>query len=81
MKHIMQLALLGTVALVAAGCQREMVQKAPDNPTYNAKTGEVTTQFVLSVSTEAGSTKQTADVVQANGQAFRGMRAVHLLVY
>lgn len=82
MKHFIQLALLGTVALVAAGCQREMVQKVPDNPTYNAKTGDVTTQFVLSVSTEAGTaTKQTADVVQANGQAFRGMRAVHLLVY
>lgn len=81
MKHIMQLALLGTVALVAAGCQREMVQKVADNPTYNAKTGDVTTQFVLSVSTETGSTKQTADVVQANGQAFRGMRGVHMLIY
>lgn len=83
MKHIMQLALLGTVALVAAGCQREMVQKTPDNPKYDAAKGEVTTQFVLSVSTEAGSTntKQTADVVQANGEAFRGMRGVHMLVY
>ena len=81
MTHLTKITLLGAVALLAAvGCQREQVA---DNPTYNAEKGEVTTQFVLSVSTaNDGPTKQSATDVQMGGVSdFRGIDAVHLLAY
>ncbi len=81
MTNLTKFTLLGAVALLAAvGCQREQVA---DNPTYNAEKGEVTTQFVLSVSTaNDGPTKQSATDVQMGGVSdFRGIDAVHLLAY
>lgn len=81
MTHLTKITLLGAVALLAAvGCQREQVA---DNPTYDAEKGEVTTQFVLSVSTSNdGPTKMTATDVQDGGASdFRGIDAVHLLSY
>ena len=82
MKHFIQLALLGTVALVAAGCAREMVQTVPDNPTYDPEKGEVTTQFVLNIA--PGTTPKTklgAETVQVGNNPFRGMQEAHLLTY
>lgn len=82
MKHLTTFALLGTVALVAAGCQREIVQTVPDNPTYDPEKGEVTTQFVLNIA--PGTTPKTklgADVAQVGNNPFRGMQEAHLLTY
>lgn len=81
MTNLTKFTLWGAVVLLAAvGCQREQVA---DNPTYNAEKGEVTTQFVLSISTaNDGPTKQSAADVQAAGVSqFRGIDEVHLLAY
>lgn len=80
MNYLKRMTLLSATALLAlVSCVREST--VPDNPTYDPNKGEVTTQFVMSVSTNRAATKMTADVVQDNGQTFRGMRAVHLLTY
>lgn len=80
MKHLTKLSLLGAVALLFAGCQREE-QIARVNPTYNPETNEVTTQFVLSIAPgNVPKTKMSAEVVQQDG-TFRGISAAHLLTY
>ena len=80
MKDLTKLSLLGAVALLFVGCQREE-QIARVNPTYNPETNEVTTQFVLSVAPGSiPKTKMTVDVVQLDG-SFRGISAAHLLTY
>lgn len=68
MKKLFNLALVGTMVLAAAACQREQVG---DSPTP-VKGEEVTTQFVLNV-TSAPQTKMTADAVQQNHN-FRGIQ-------
>lgn len=68
MKKLFKLALVGTIVLAAAACQREQVG---DSPTP-VKGEEVTTQFVLNV-TSAPQTKMTADAVQQNHN-FRGIK-------
>ncbi len=68
MKKLFNLALVGTMVLAAAACQREQVG---DSPTP-VKGEEVTTQFVLNV-TSAPQTKMTADAVQQNHN-FRGIK-------
>lgn len=69
MKKLFKLALVGTMVLAAAACQREQVGglQTPENGVK-----EVTTQFVLNV-TAAPKTKMTADVVQQNNN-FRGIQ-------
>ena len=73
------LSALSIVALMA--CQREAVEVAPNNPTYNPDDNTVLTKLVLNVSSAASETKQTATAVQADGGNFRGMQDVHLLTY
>ena len=69
-----------TALLTLFSCAKETNVKE-NNPTYDPIKKEVTTQFVLNVSTNAGpETKMTAEAVQAGGN-FRGMEAVHLLAY
>ena len=76
-----KVAYFGMMALLCAvACQREA--QIEDNPNYNAKTKEVTAEFVLSVSTNNANaeTRMTEADVQADG-SFRGMDRVHLLTY
>lgn len=80
MKHLIKLALLGAAALVAASCQRELVEGA-DNPNYNPETDEVVTSFVFNVATQA-KTKQSDEAVQAtSSDLFRGITDAKLLSY
>jgi len=76
-----QFLLMGLLTLAALSCRQEEVI---DNPNYNPETREVTTQFVLSVSTSGEAqqpeTKMTADVVQKNTN-FRGMTDAVILTY
>ena len=76
MKRIEKLALLSAIVLSAAACQREPA--TPETLTTN-ETKEVTTQFVLNVAS-APTTKQSADVVQLNGN-FRGIQDGLLFTY
>ena len=59
---------------VPGGCDDAVEQ----NPTYNAITNEVTTQFVLNVASAEGVTRQSASTVQRNHN-FRGMHDTHLI--
>ena len=68
------LALAGTLA----ACQRETIDV---NPNYNPETNEVTTQFIVSVSTgQNAQTRMTATAVQ-NNSGFRGIQDAKLLTY
>lgn len=78
MKKLFNLALVGTMVLAAAACQREQVGSSSLEANENG-VKEVTTQFVLNV-TSAPQTKMTADVVQMK-QNFRGMDNAKLYVY
>ena len=80
MKHLMKLALLGAAALVAASCQREVVEGV-DNPNYNPETNEVVTNFVFNIAGQA-QTKQSSGAVQAgSSDGFRGLVDAKLLTY
>lgn len=51
-----------------------------DNPNFNRETNEVNTKFIFNVSTQATSTKQTPDAVQAtSSNAFRGIGSGRLM--
>ena len=78
MKKLFNLALVGTMVLAAAACQREQVGSSSVDASGNG-VKEVTTQFVLNVASSP-QTKMTADVVQMN-QNFRGMDNAKLYVY
>ena len=78
MKKLFKLALVGTMVLAAAACQRE--QLAPtEAPEEETGVKEVVTNFVLNVAA-APETKMTAEVVQMD-QNFRGMDNAKLFVY
>ena len=71
MKTKLVFPLLGIVLLLTAVSCTDPVEV---NPNYNPETNEVLAKFVLNVSTQAPSTKQSAAVVQADNQvAFRGV--------
>lgn len=76
-----QILLMGLLTLAALSCNKE---KVIDNPNYNSETREVTTQFVLSVSTsgeaQQPNTKMKADVVQ-KANNFRGMTDAVIFTY
>lgn len=78
MKKLFNLALVGTMVLAAAACQREQMGSSSGEANGNG-VKEVTTQFVLNVAS-APQTKMTADVVQMNHN-FRGMDNAKLYVY
>lgn len=78
-KRTTRLLILGIFALTGTlvSCNRE----DPINPDYNPETGEVNTQFVLSVSTGQGPhTKQSADAAQKNTN-FYGIQDATLFAY
>ena len=82
MKNYFKTVSLGLLALTGAllSCNKE---GAIDNPDYNPATREVTTQFVLSVSTNGEvrpETKMTADIVQ-KADNFRGIQDAYILSY
>jgi hypothetical protein len=78
-----KVAYFGMMALLCAvACQREA--QIEDNPNYNPETKEVTTQFVMSVSTNNANaeTRMTeADVQSGTSNSFRGMDRVHILTF
>lgn len=78
MKKLFNLALVGTMVLAAAACQREQVGSSSVDASGNG-VKEVTTQFVLNVASSP-QTKMTADVVQMNHN-FRGMDNAKIYVY
>ena len=79
MKKIKYLVLMSAIALTStigftACSSSEDVAEVENNPTYDAATNTVTAQFVLNIaSTDMGTTRQGADVVQKNAN-FRGMQ-------
>ena len=79
MKHLTKLIPAAALALMALGCQREQVVQDNPSPLYDPETKEVTTSFVLNV-TSAAQTKQTADVAQLN-QNFRGIEKAKIFCY
>ena len=78
MKKLFNLALVGTMVLAAAACQREQMGSSSVEANGNG-VKEVTTQFVLNVASSP-QTKMTADVVQMNHN-FRGMDNAKIYVY
>lgn len=80
MTHLTKIALLGTVALLAAACAKEV---ETNNPNYDPETKEVVTDFVFSVTAaEAPKTKMTAANVQAEtSNTFRGIERAILYAF
>ncbi len=64
------IALAGTLGLTA--CSSDDVAAVEDNPTYDAATGLVKSQFVLNIASNA-QTRSGATTVQAGGGNFRGI--------
>ena len=77
MKKLFKLALVGTMVLAAAACQRE--QLATTEAPEETGVKEVVTNFVLNVAA-APETKMSAEVVQMD-QNFRGMDNAKIFVY
>ena len=66
------IALTGAVSFSACSSSDEIV----DNPNYNPETNSVKTTITLSINPNNGSTtRQTSDIVQANGN-FRGIGSI-----
>lgn len=87
MKKTFIYAMLGAIALTGATTVTSCTSTddvADVNPTYNPETGEITTQFVLNVATNAkdnASTRSGATTVQNDGINFRGINNTVLLAY
>lgn len=68
-------AMMGAIALAGTGltaCSSDDVAAVEDNPTYDAATGLVKSQFVLNIASNA-QTRSGATTVQAGGNNFRGI--------
>lgn len=65
------IALSGTLSLIACSSDDEVAVE--DNPTYDAATGLVKSQFVLNIASKAQTTRSGATTVQAGGENFRGI--------
>ena len=84
MKQLFNFALIGAIALTSAtmfvGCNSSEDAVETNNPNYNEKTREVTTQFVLNVATNTGEniTRQGTSTVQKTPN-FRGMKDAKLV--
>ena len=66
-------AMMGAIALAGTGltaCSSDDVAAVEDNPTYDAATGLVKSQFVLNIASNA-QTRSGATTVQAGGNNFR----------
>ena len=72
------IAFLGTCGFTACSSDDDVVEveqpqeKVADNPTYDAATGLVKSQFVLNIASKA-QTRSGATTVQAGGENFRGI--------
>lgn len=70
------IALIGTYGFTACSSTDDVIEEAPvvveDNPTYDAATGLVKSQFVLNIASNA-QTRSGATTVQADGDNFRGI--------
>lgn len=84
MKQLFNFALIGAIALTSAtmfvGCNSSEDAVETNNPNYNEKTREVTTQFVLNVATNTGEniTRQGTSTVQKTPN-FRGLKDAKLV--
>ena len=68
-------AMMGAIALAGTGltaCSSDDVAAVEDNPTYDAATGLVKSQFVLNIASNA-QTRSGGTTVQAGGNNFRGI--------
>lgn len=65
------IALVGTLGLTACSSDDE-IAAVEDNPTYDAASGLVKSQFVLNIASNA-QTRSGATTVQAGGENFRGI--------
>ena len=65
------IALAGTLGLTACSSEDDVVA-VENNPTYDAATGLVKSQFVLNIASNA-QTRSGATTVQAGGENFRGI--------
>ena len=77
MKKYLQFAYVGAIALIGTcgftACSSDgEVAAVEDNPTYDAATGLVKSQFVLNIASNA-QTRSSATTVQAGGENFRGI--------
>ena len=77
MKKYLQFAYVGAIALIGTcgftACSSDgEVAAVEDNPTYDAATGLVKSQFVLNIASNA-QTRSGATTVQAGGENFRGI--------
>ena len=68
---ISAIALTGTLSLIACSSDDEVAVE--DNPTYDAATGLVKSQFVLNIASKAQTTRSAGTTVQAGGENFRGI--------
>lgn len=81
MKKSFIYALLSAIALTGTVCISSCTSSddVTENPNFNPETNEVTTQFVLNISTdEMATTRQSATTVQKNNN-FRGMMDAKLI--
>ena len=77
------IALTGTASFTACSSAEDAIaepeKSVADNPTYNSETNEVTTQFVLNVSSAgANNRRSSATTVQRNSN-FRGLQDAKLI--
>ena len=77
MKKYLQFAYVGAIALIGTcgftACSSDgEVAAVEDNPTYDAATGLVKSQFMLNIASKA-QTRSGATTVQAGGDNFRGI--------
>lgn len=78
MKKYLQFAYVGAIALIGTcgftACSSDSeVAAVEDNPTYDAATGLVKSQFVLNIASNAKATRSGATTVQNGGENFRGI--------
>lgn len=64
------IALSGALGLTACSSDEDAVE---NNPTYDAATGLVKSQFVLNIASNTKATRSSGTTVQAGGENFRGI--------
>ena len=64
------IALSGTLSFTSCSSDNDVVE---NNPTYDAATGLVRSQFVLNIASNAKTTRSAGTTVQADGENFRGI--------
>lgn len=85
MKKYLQFAYVGAITLIGTcgftACSSDgEVAAVEDNPTYDAATGLVKSQFMLNIASKA-QTRSGATTVQAGGENFRGIDNTFLFAF